>query len=214
MISKILSLNCGHPAPMEWEGKSIISSMLRHPVPGPLIVHKTHIEGNSFNAPQLHGLEHAVLYAFGMKSAMSFMKLLERETYSPGSVGENLTLDDLDEEKISVGDIFEIGEVLAQAVYPRIPCGKVNFRLQHPQGQKVFQACGRSGIYFRILRPGKIFLTDEVKLVERAIHRISIFELYDKMINQIQFNNSEMQLALANGAFPKKAIEKWKALLA
>ena len=213
MIAKIVSLNLATPAPMEWEGKSIISSMLRHSVPGPLQVHKTHVEGNSFKDPHLHGVEHAVLYAYVIKSALTFMKLLGRNVYEPGAVGETLTLDDFDETKISVGDIFQIGEVRAQAVYPRIPCGKVNFRMQHPEGQKSMQKCGRSGVYFRILQPGKILLTDEVRLIEPAIHRMSISDLYHKMVHQIQLDPNEMKLALANGAFPQKAIDKFQKLL-
>lgn len=213
MKASILSLNIGDPAPMEWEGKSVVSSMHRHPVPGPLVVHKTHIEGNTFGAPQLHGLEHAVLYAYGMKSALEFVKRLGLQGYEPGAVGENLTVDDLDELEVSVGDIFEIGEVRAQAVYPRIPCGKVNYRMRHPEGQKAMQQCGRSGVYFRILSPGRIHATDTFRRVEKAAHRFPIGQLYLKMISGTQLTREEMELALRNGAFPQKALEKWKAAL-
>jgi len=210
---KILSLNCGTPALMEWNGQSVISSMLRKPVTGPLVVHRDHIEGNSFQAPQWHGVEYAVLYAFGMKSIHRFLHLLNRQNYEPGELGENITLDDLDESKISVGDIFQIGAVKAQAVYPRIPCSKVNIRMQHSRGQKAMQECGRSGVYFRILEPGEIHLTDSFRLVEESKHRFLISELYYKVVNGIQFNEAEMKRALANGAFPQKVIGKWTPIL-
>lgn len=214
MIARILSLNIGAPAAMEWNGQSVVSSMLRHPVPGPIVVHEDCIEGNAFGAPQLHGLEHAVLYAYGMQSALTFVRRLGLEAYEPGSVGENLTLDHLDEAEVSVGDIFDIGEVRIQAVYPRVPCGKVNFRMRHAEGQKAMQACGRSGIYFRVLRAGKIHRTDIVRLAVRAEHRFPIADLYRKMVAGEQLTRREMELALRNGAFPKKAIEKWAAALA
>ncbi len=198
---------------MEWRGKSVVSSMLRHPVAGPLVVHRDHIEGNFFQAPQVHGLEFAVLYAYGVTSALTLMKLLGRSEYEAGSLGENVTLDNFDESQISVGDIFQFGEVCAQAVYPRIPCGKLNFRLQHPEAQKAMQDCGRSGVYFRILQPGKIFRTDEVSCVELAPHRFLISDLYRKMVSGRPLDRAEMELAVANGAFPQKALDKWTALL-
>lgn len=67
-----------------------------------------------------------ILYAYGMPSALSFAQRLGLDRYEPGSAGETLTLDAFDETDVSVGDIFEIGEVIAQATFPRIPCGSVS----------------------------------------------------------------------------------------
>ena len=211
MKAQILSLNSGLPAVLEWQGKRSNSSMLRHPIEGPLVVHKLHIEGNSFGAPHIHGLEHAVLYAYGMKSALTFTQLLERKTYEPGSVGENLTLDDLDETEVSVGDIFQMGEVVAQATSPRVPCGKVNLRMQHPEGQKAMQMCGRSGVYFRILQPGKVFKSDAVQRTVKSQNPFSIFEFYQTLLSGRNFKAEQIERALANGAFPEKLVSKWRA---
>src|SRR4051812_30960101 len=97
---KIISLNLGEPALMEWQGKSIVSSMLRHAVPGPLQVHLDHIDGDKFANPQAHGNIDAVLYAYGMTSVMEFMMALGRTDYAPGALGENVTLDALDEKQV------------------------------------------------------------------------------------------------------------------
>lgn len=194
---------------MEWGDKSVTSSMLKHPIAGPLIVHADRIEGNVFANPQAHGTVDSVLYAFGMKSILHYMAQLGRTDYVPGSAGETVTVDDLDEAEVSVGDIFQFGEVRAQAVYPRIPCGKVDIRMQHPEGQKLMQTCGRSGIYFRILKPGQIFKTDVVERVESNPHRFPISRLYQKMVNRESLTLEEMKLALANGAFPKRNLETW-----
>lgn len=214
MDAKILSLNSSEPTTVEWEGKSVLSSIVRRPVPGPLVVHRDHIEGNSYGVPKIHGVEHSVLYAYGLASAREFARRIGLDDYAPGLLGENVTLDALDEAKISVGDIFEFGEVLAQAVYPRIPCNRINFRLQRADAQKAMQDCGRSGIYFRVLRPGKIFRDSRVKLTEPTPHRFPIYDLYQSMLDKRPFNTEEMRRALANGAFPKAALEKWAAELA
>ncbi len=197
---------------MEWNGKIANSSMLRLPVPGPLVVHKDHIEGNSFGSPLHHGIEHSVLYALGLKSANTFFSSIGRNSYEPGSMGENVTLDDLDETQISVGDLFQFGEVLAQATWPRTPCGKVNIRAQHDEAQKAMQASGRSGVYFRVLKPGKIHLTDSVVRVERSSHPVLISDLYRNLVAGFQPSAEEIALFKANGAFPKKMMEKWSTV--
>src|SRR6185312_1348714 len=91
--AKILSLNVGEPADMPWNGRSIRSSMLKKPVKS-LIVNLKNIEGDSFASPEYHGTPDSVLYGFGMKSILKFLALLGRSEYSPGELGENLTLDE------------------------------------------------------------------------------------------------------------------------
>ena len=213
MKAKILSLNKGTPEKMEWQGRTVVSSMLRRPFNGPLIVHSGHIEENSFEEPQYHGQEHSVLYEFGMKSALEFTKLLGRSTYEPGETGENVTLDELDESQISIGDIFMFGEVKVQATNPRIPCGKVDIRMKSSEGKRAMQKSGRSGIYFRVLTPGKINFADSVERIETAKIPFLLSDVYYKMVNGIKFTKEEMELALENGAFPIKAQKRFRELL-
>ena len=212
MESKILSLNIGHPAPMEWNGRTIVSSMLKHPVPGPITIHHDHIEENSFAQPIFHGTPDSVLYAYGLESALEFAKRLGLQEYLPGATGETVTLDRFDEFKISVGDVFKFGEVIAQATYPRIPCGKVSFRMQHELGQKAMQECGRSGVYFKILKPGKIHLTDRVTRFEKAEHELLISDVYKVIVNLAKPTRDLINRAKANGALPPKFIEKWESV--
>jgi MOSC domain-containing protein YiiM len=208
MKAKILSLNIGGPAPMEWEGKSVLSSMKKEPVAGPLVVHEDRIEGNSFASPNFHGTPDSVLYAYGMNSAKIFMKELGGGDYKAGATGETITLDELDEKEVSVGDIFRFGEVLAQATYPRIPCGKVNFRMHHAHGQQAMKDCGRSGVYFRILKTGKISLNDVVERTELANHRVSIFDLYEKIVKNEKFSGAMAEMARANGCIPERILAR------
>lgn len=208
MRARILSLNIGTPTPMEWGEKSILSSMKKSPVPGPLVVHLDRIEGNSFAQPQFHGTPDAVLYAFGLRSAAEFMKELGGGEYAPGYTGETLTLDAFDEAEVNTGDVFRIGTVLARATYPRIPCVKINFRTQNADGQAAMQRCGRSGVYFRILEPGKIAATDAVERVERAKHPVSIHEIYRCLVKGEKLSPALAEAARANGSVPERLLKK------
>lgn len=212
MQARILSLNIGGPEKMEWNGRSVVSSMRKSPIAGPLVVHEDRIEGNTFASPQLHGEIDSILYAFGMTSILKVMRLLGRDSYEPGALGETITLDEFDETQISVGDIFRFGEVLAQATFPRLPCGKVNIRMEHPEGQKLMQDSGMSGVYFRILKPGLIHSHDNVQRTELSPHRFSIAAIYAKMVRNEKPSPQELQLALENGAFPSRIISKWRTI--
>ncbi len=207
MIAKILSLNVAHPRTMEFEGKTIQSSMKKDPVTGPLIVSETNIEGDSFAHPNVHGTPDSVLYAFGLKQALNVMHRLGRDEYPPGALGENLTLDDFDESQISVGDTFAIGEVLVQATFPRIPCKKVDVRMQHPRGKVELESSGHTGVYFRILKPGKIHSTDVVKRVEEMAPERR-FPIQDVLRMVVSGEAFDIDRVLANGAFPQRFLAK------
>lgn len=213
MEARILSLNSGMPESLEFEGRTLLTSIRRTAVPGPLVVHRDHIEGNAHGLPNVHGVEHSVLYAYELTSAQEFADRLGLGAYEPGFLGENVTLDALDEAEVSTGDVFEFGTVLAQAVLPRIPCSRVNFRTRNPEGQKTLQQCRGSGVYFRVLRAGEIHRDSKVRRVEKAEHRFSIAWLYRTMVAGTQLNAEEMRRALRNGAFPRKALDKWAAAL-
>jgi MOSC domain-containing protein YiiM len=214
MIGKILSLNIGTPRRLEWNGKSLMSSMPKNPVADPLIVHLDRIEGNSFANGNHHGTIESLLYIYGIPSALKFMAVLGHDEYLPGTTGETLTVDDFDESKVSVGDIFQIGDVLARATYPRIPCVKLNFLLQRDDAQNAMLECGYPGVYFQIIKGGQISLSDSVQCIEPAKHRLSIFDLYRKMIGLDEVTREDFELALANGAFPNKVMDKWKRIFA
>lgn len=196
---------------MVWGEKKIVSSMHKKPIPGPLVIHSNSIDGDSFKSPQFHGTPDSVLYAMSVASMRPLMQALGRGDYEPGALGENLTLDAFDETQISVGDIFRIGEVVAQATFPRIPCGKVSVRMQNERGQRLMQECGRSGVYFRILQPGRIRRDDNVELIASAIHRFTIFDVYAKTVSRVEFSPEEEQRILANGAFPRSLYENLRA---
>lgn len=49
-------------------------------------------------------------------------------TAVPGSIGENISSSHLTDESICIGDIYRIGDVLAQVSQPRSPCWKINHK--------------------------------------------------------------------------------------
>ncbi|MGE4130876.1 MAG: MOSC domain-containing protein [Bdellovibrionales bacterium] len=212
MNCKILSLNVGQPEEMVWEDKRIVSSMRKSPIAGPLIVGMTSVEGDGFSNARLHGTPDSVLYAYGMSSVLHFLQKIGRSSYEPGALGENLTVDELNEDEVSVGDEFQIGEVLAQATFPRIPCGKVNIRIKHPDARETMANNHRTGVYFRILRPGRIERGSSFERTKLAQVRFSILEACRLEISRALPSADQLERIRLNGAFPKLFLEKLPAL--
>ncbi len=208
MIAQILSLNIGGPQVLEWDGKSVTTSMLKVPV-AQLNVSLTSIDGDSFANPKFHGTIDSVLYAYGRDAIDDYLKLIGRSAYENGALGENITLDQLNENDVSVGDRFQIGEVVAEATFPRIPCSKVNIRMQHPQGQKAMIDVKRSGVYLRIIKPGFIRPTDKFECISKAKVPFSIGSVYERMVGGVKITQDDLERAKRNGAFPAERLEKW-----
>lgn len=213
MKAKILSLNVGVPQLLEWEDKSVVTSMLKVPVPE-LKISMTSIEGDSFANARFHGISDSVLYVYGRDSIEEYLKLLGRTTYKHGELGENITLDLLNENDVSVGDRFQIGEVVAEATFPRIPCSKVNIRMRHPLGQKAMIDVRKSGVYLRIIKPGVITMNSSFERISKSRVMFSIANVYEHMVGGLKVTRDVYDRAMSNGAFPADRLANWAKLFA
>lgn len=174
---KVLSLQVGGPQKIEWQGRSIQTSMLKSEVSGPLKVSMTSIEGDRFANSQFHGTPDSVIYALA-REAYSQMGARLNKDLIPGCLGENLTMDKLDEVEIEIGDVFRIDTVEAEVTGPRVPCEKLNFVNQHVDAQMAFVKIKRPGIYFRILKSGEIHRGAELFPIKKSGSGLSLHELY------------------------------------
>ncbi|MCA9258793.1 MAG: MOSC domain-containing protein, partial [Planctomycetales bacterium] len=100
-----------------------------------------------------------------------------------GGFGENLTIDDCDEQAACVGDVYRLGDALLQVSQPRQPCGKLNRRWGRSDLVKLVLQLGRSGWYFRVVQPGLIAPGD-LELVERPHPEWTIVRCHDVFLNR------------------------------
>ena len=85
----------------------------------------------------------------------------------PGGLGENLTIAELDESGICVGDVHAIGSALLQVCQPRRPCFKLGLRFDDNSMVRALTQSGRAGWYYRVLQTGTIQAGDTVTLHDR-----------------------------------------------
>lgn len=96
-----------------------------------------------------------------------------------GSIGENISTGDLDENDVRVGDIWQLGSARLQVCQPRSPCWKIDERYAC-DGMAQFIAEQRlTGWYWRVVAPGLVSPGDAL-LLERSDP--AAFTLADAML--------------------------------
>ena len=88
-------------------------------------------------------------------------------TLAPGVLGENLSVEGIDEAMVCIGDIFTLGGVRLQISQPRRPCWKISHRLGVAPASRIVADAGLCGWYFRVLTPGQIAPDDALTLDDR-----------------------------------------------
>ena len=88
--------------------------------------------------------------------------------------GENLSLSNLDEAAVCIGDIFQMGTALIQVSQPRQPCATLAARYGRGDMVKLVVDSGRTGCYFRVIEEGIAETGNALILRERDRHAIAV----------------------------------------
>ncbi len=86
----------------------------------------------------------------------------------PGSMGENLATDELDEHDVRLGDVWQLGSALIQVCQPRNPCWKIDERFGADGMALFIDQHLLTGWYWRVLQTGAVNPTDTLVLREAA----------------------------------------------
>lgn len=175
---KIVSIQVGKPQTLTYNGQDIVTGITKKPVNGPLILRTFNLEGDGQADLNVHGGRDKALYAYAGDVYPEWKKLRPQDSFLGGAMGENLTLDTLPEDKIYIGDTFELGEAVVQVTEPRFPCYKLAALYNDAAILKQFMKIGRPGVYFSVLREGMFNTGDALKLLSRESVLLSIKELF------------------------------------
>lgn len=202
---KLVAVCTGIPKTYQWNNKEVKSAILKRPLNGKIEVKFNGLTGDQQVNLEAHGGRDKAVYAFSTDTFAYWQESLKVEKINYGDFGENLSVDNLDENKIYVGDTFTLGTCILQAVQPRIPCFKQEIIFNQPVIEK-FNAFNRCGVYFRVLQEGQIQVGDTFKLIKSENIKASIIELFEIYKNKGQVEKTRAQ-ELA--AIPSMN-EKWK----
>ena len=91
----LLSVNVGMPQNVAWQGRTVYTSVWKHPVPGPRMVRRLNIDGDGQGDVAGHGGEHRAVFVYQIDSYHYWQRQLGRDDFTYGQFGENFTVDGL-----------------------------------------------------------------------------------------------------------------------
>lgn len=174
----ITSIQTGQTRTITYRGKEMQTGIFKTPVDGPVFAGTLHLEGDHISDLSVHGGKDKAIYAYSVDAYEAWRQLRPSDSFPPGAMGENLAVDHLREDEICIGDTFEVGEAVLQAVQPRLPCSKLAAKFNDPSIIRQFMKLERPGIYFRVLKEGNVEGGAVMKRIGREDIRVSIVELF------------------------------------
>jgi MOSC domain-containing protein YiiM len=169
----IESLNIGLPKKEIFYGNEIVTGMCKLPISAPLRLTKMGFEGDGVGDAKHHGgLDKAVcVYC---TDHYPYWENVLAVRLPVSAFGENLSVRNLLEEDVCIGDIFVLGTAIVQTTQPRQPCKTLAARYGRVDMVKLIVESGRTGFYCRVLEEGVVDKDSPFFLKERDPYGITI----------------------------------------
>jgi MOSC domain-containing protein YiiM len=171
---RIVSVNVGQPATLEFDGRSVTSAIVKAPVAGRVMVRRTNLDGDGQADLRVHGGADKAVYLYPAQHYAHWAGELGRDLSPFGYFGENLTVEGADEADARIGDVVRAGGALLEVSHPRVPCAKLAMRMRDHDFGEPFLASGRVGYYLRVLEEGEVEAGDQVELVSPGAGGVSV----------------------------------------
>lgn len=136
-------------------GREVRTAFRKASVEGPVGVGATNIDGDEQADLVNHGGPDKAVLACSADHGDAWREL-DPMLAAPGAFGENLHVSGITELDVCIGDRWRIGTVELQVSQPRRPCWKVEDRWGRSGLVELMEQTGRTGWYFRVLRPGTL----------------------------------------------------------
>ncbi|MDX8341283.1 MOSC domain-containing protein [Draconibacterium sp. IB214405] len=174
---KIISTNIAEARTINWKGKEVPTGLFKFGVEKGIFLGKEDVKYDNVMDRRYHGGIDKACYLYSSENYKFWQDLYPGLEMPWGMFGENLTVDGLNEKETNIGDTYKIGEAVVQVTQPRQPCFKLQFRFNNNEIVRQFVDSGFSGVYVRVLEPGKVNPGDSMELLEKK-QSLSIYEVF------------------------------------
>ncbi|MGH7981556.1 MAG: MOSC domain-containing protein [Candidatus Udaeobacter sp.] len=195
---KLLSVNVGLPREVQWNGRTVRTSIFKSPVTGRLLVRKLNLDGDQQSDLTVHGGIDKAVYVYPSEHYSFWREELPGVEIPWGMFGENFTTQgSLEDTTVHIGDRFRIGSAELVVTQPRMPCFKLGIRFGRADIIKRFLHSGRNGFYFSVAEEGEVAAGDPIELVasdENGVTVADIVRLYtaDAVNQDLLYRVSEL----------------------
>lgn len=194
---EVISVNRGDAQLVEWRGKKVRTGIYKYPVDEAIFLgHEDVVDDAVVDRKHHGGLDKAV-YAYSVNHYPFWKEQFPNAEWSLGMFGENLTVKGLDESKMMIGSVYQVGEAQVQVCQPRQPCFKLGIRFGTQSVLKKFLNSQYPGVYFRVVKHGHVKCGDEFDLISEHLGCPSISEVYSLIYHEQPSAQATIQAALA-----------------
>ncbi|MBU2919732.1 MOSC domain-containing protein [Winogradskyella psychrotolerans] len=208
----VISTNIAQPTKFIWNGEEITTGIYKKPTDVPIYLGKKDVRGDEISDRKVHGGEFKACYLFSANQYPYWQGLYPNLDWTYGMLGENLTVENLDEKQLFIGDVYKLGNALVQITQPREPCFKFAHKFGTEAVLQQFIDQGYSGTYIRVLEEGHVKTGDHFKLITSAKDSVSIFDFFELLYAENK-NPNHINLLLNNDALPQRTRKRLKFYL-
>lgn len=177
-MAKVLSINVAaiiHEG--AWTGSEGRTGIDKRSVDGLVKIANDAVAGDTVVDRKHHGGYDKAVYAYAREDADWWESQIGRPLTN-GAFGENLTTEGIDVNQSLIGERWQIGNVILEVSEPRIPCRVFAGFWDRPTLIKDFTAAQRSGTYLRIIQEGEIKRNDEIVVISKPEHGVTIRDIF------------------------------------
>jgi MOSC domain-containing protein YiiM len=180
----VISINIARAAALVINGRSVLTAIGKQPVVGPVEVHPLGLAGDEQADHTVHGGLSKAVYAYPAQHYAFWQRVRSQagvspwdEELPPGAMGENLTIDGLDETRLWIGDRLVLPGCTLAVSEPRMPCFKFNAVMGFAQAGKLMAQSGYCGAYLLVIEAGSVQAGDAARL-EPGPREVNLSELF------------------------------------
>lgn len=184
MTATLISVNTARIAPLLVNGKQTQSAILKRSRAGKVAVGERGLDGDEQADPRYHGGPAKAVYAYPSEHYPFWQTVraqaqaaLWDEDLPWGMLGENLSLQGLQESEVYVGDVLRFPDCELAVTEPRYPCAKFNAVMGFNKAAKLMVESGWCGFYLAVRRPGSIAAGQSFELLPGP-RELSIRDLF------------------------------------
>ena len=212
-MARVLSVNVGLAREFEFNGRPAKSAIWKMPVNGRIPARGVNLEGDEQADRKAHGGPDKAVYAYAVEDARWWEEKLGR-SLQYGEFGENLTTEGIAVNDALIGERWAIGSAVFEVSEPRIPCWRLGVRMNDQMFPKIFTEALRPGTYLRIIAAGEIGAADEIRIIERPDHDLTvrdIFRIYTRDREEVGRLLSVPRISESWRGWAQRFIEETKA---
>ena len=176
---QVVSVNIGKKQIVKWNDRIYETGIYKYPVEEAIFLGEEDVTNDDVIDRRYHGGFEQAVYAYGKNHYEYWKNLYPNLDFTNGMFGENLTIDNLNEKEIHVGNIYQLGEVKIEVTKSRQPCVKLGIRFQDAKVIKQFWNTTKSGVYFKVLQTGFVKKNDELILLKKLENSLTIAQVYE-----------------------------------